>query len=248
MTLRLHSLLPFSRANGPGARAVVWVQGCSLGCPGCFNPETHSPHAGDTVALDDLFERIVALGDSIEGITLSGGEPLQQRTAVTELLRRVRLETKLSSVVFTGFTWDEVLRMNEAGYRSDGVSESWAGEKYQRASVEAFERSSVKQTQRPSDGFDWKRPHAPTLPRSHVPSHSATPPLRTFLNSIDVLIAGRYDATQRVATGLRGSINKTLHLLTDRYAVSDFERVPEAEVVLTLKGEMLLSGIEPLRW
>ncbi|MCU0780030.1 MAG: radical SAM protein [Akkermansiaceae bacterium] len=41
MTLRLHAFLPRSRANGPGWRSVVWVQGCSLGCPGCFNPQTH---------------------------------------------------------------------------------------------------------------------------------------------------------------------------------------------------------------
>ncbi|NJO00209.1 MAG: 4Fe-4S cluster-binding domain-containing protein, partial [Anaerolineales bacterium] len=38
--LRLHQFLPQSRVNGPGLRAVLWVQGCSLGCPGCFNPQT----------------------------------------------------------------------------------------------------------------------------------------------------------------------------------------------------------------
>ncbi len=43
MTLRLHAFLPRSRANGPGWRSVVWVQGCSLGCAGCFNPQTHDP-------------------------------------------------------------------------------------------------------------------------------------------------------------------------------------------------------------
>src|SRR3972149_712339 len=40
--LRLHALLPRSRANGPGMRAVIWFQGCTRGCPGCFNPETHA--------------------------------------------------------------------------------------------------------------------------------------------------------------------------------------------------------------
>ena len=35
--MRLHHFLPHSRANGSGIRAVLWVQGCSLACPGCFN-------------------------------------------------------------------------------------------------------------------------------------------------------------------------------------------------------------------
>ena len=38
----IHAIEPRSRANGPGARFVVWLQGCTLGCPGCFNPATHA--------------------------------------------------------------------------------------------------------------------------------------------------------------------------------------------------------------
>jgi pyruvate-formate lyase-activating enzyme len=38
----IHSMLPRSTVNGPGARAVVWLQGCDLRCPGCFNPATHA--------------------------------------------------------------------------------------------------------------------------------------------------------------------------------------------------------------
>src|SRR5437868_145303 len=88
--LRLHEFLPESRANGPGVRAVVWVQGCSLGCPGCFNPETHPASGGRMASVDDLLREIAGLGDAIEGVTLSGGEPLQQRGAVVALLRRLR--------------------------------------------------------------------------------------------------------------------------------------------------------------
>ena len=37
----LHALIPAGRANGPGIRAVVFFQGCSIGCPKCWNPSTH---------------------------------------------------------------------------------------------------------------------------------------------------------------------------------------------------------------
>ena len=40
-TVLLHAMIPASRANGPGLRAVVFFQGCTLGCEKCFNPTTH---------------------------------------------------------------------------------------------------------------------------------------------------------------------------------------------------------------
>jgi anaerobic ribonucleoside-triphosphate reductase activating protein len=106
--LRLNHFLPQSRANGPGLRAVVWVQGCTLGCPGCFNPQTHPAQGGERVSVEDLFEQIMNLGDSIEGVTLSGGEPFQQIGPVLALLKRLRTETSLSALVFSGYTWDEI--------------------------------------------------------------------------------------------------------------------------------------------
>jgi anaerobic ribonucleoside-triphosphate reductase activating protein len=112
--LRLHGFVPYSAANGPGTRAVVWVQGCTLACAGCFNPQTHS-RGGDETTVDALFQRITSLGDRIEGVTITGGEPLQQRKAVLSLLARIRAETALSTVIFTGYRWDEVTRMPDVG-------------------------------------------------------------------------------------------------------------------------------------
>jgi len=185
MKLRIYAFVPFSRANGPGVRAVVWVQGCSLGCPGCFNPETHPFSGGEIVSVDELFYRILALGDAIEGITVSGGEPLQQRRPLLALLRRVREETYLSVLVFTGYTWDEVQRMPDA---------------------------------------------------------------EALLACIDVLIAGRYDQTQHLARDLRGSANKTVHFLTDRYTMSDLAAVPVVEVIIASDGEITVTGIDSVNW
>ncbi len=117
--LRVHRFLPHSYANGPGARAVIWVQGCTLGCPGCFNPATH-PHAGgEMMPIATLFRRIVAAGakapiETIEGVTISGGEPLQQPAPLSALLTRLRNETALSILLFTGYTWAEIQRMPAA--------------------------------------------------------------------------------------------------------------------------------------
>ena len=42
MLIQVAGLIDDSRVNGPGRRVVVWVQGCTLGCLGCFNPGTHA--------------------------------------------------------------------------------------------------------------------------------------------------------------------------------------------------------------
>ena len=65
---------------------------------------------------------------------------------------------------------------------------------------------------------------------------------------MDVLIAGRYAASQRLAHGLLGSANKTVHFLSGRYSPPDLQSIPEAEVLITPQGEIINSGIRPIQW
>ena len=105
--LKVHAFEPLTRANGPGRRCCLWLQGCSLGCAGCFNPATHSTSAGQWHDVGEVFNWITA-DPNIEGLTVSGGEPLQQSLSVLELLSLVREKTDLSVLVFTGFTTEEL--------------------------------------------------------------------------------------------------------------------------------------------
>ncbi|MEU6717017.1 4Fe-4S single cluster domain-containing protein [Nonomuraea sp. NPDC046802] len=144
-SLRVHAFEPRSEANGPGTRAVLWVQGCTLACPGCFNPGSHG-RQGDEMSVNDLFARIAGLGDNIEGVTISGGEPLQQRAPVLRLLERIRAETSLSSILFTGYRWDEVLRMPDATALRDHVDVLIAGRYEQGLRVGRGLRGSANKT------------------------------------------------------------------------------------------------------
>lgn len=106
--LRLAGFAARSRVNGPGRRVVVWVQGCDLGCPGCFNPQTH-PAAGEGEAVEAVVERILAARAGNDGVTFSGGEPFQQAEALAAVARGVRdgwPEARLLS--FTGYRLDEL--------------------------------------------------------------------------------------------------------------------------------------------
>lgn len=107
MKVRVHAFEPASRANGPGLRAVVWFQGCSLGCPGCFNPATHDPGGGDECDTETLAAEILARAARIEGLSVSGGEPFQQPEALLDLLQRLAAAS-LSRLVFSGYTLAEI--------------------------------------------------------------------------------------------------------------------------------------------
>lgn len=105
LTWRVHATLSRSAANGPGTRFVVWAQGCTLGCAGCFNPETHGP-GGDVRTVGDVAAEV--LGTSgIDGVTVSGGEPLEQPEALREFCGLVR-PSGLGIVVLTGFARREI--------------------------------------------------------------------------------------------------------------------------------------------
>ena len=82
-TVRLYNVMTHSTVNGPGNRFVIWLQGCPLHCPGCFNQPTHDINGGVDMNIEKLAAQINQTPD-IRGITLSGGEPLLQ----PELLRR----------------------------------------------------------------------------------------------------------------------------------------------------------------
>src|ERR1700730_3194211 len=113
-TMLVHGFVPVSRANGPGRRAVLWFQGCTLNCPGCFNQASH-PFEGAPTDDDasDIVRRVLALhhAGEIEGLTFSGGEPMQQASSVLELIERLR-ETDatppLTFGMFTGYTVGEL--------------------------------------------------------------------------------------------------------------------------------------------
>ncbi|MBW4646332.1 MAG: radical SAM protein [Goleter apudmare HA4340-LM2] len=91
-----------SEVNGPGCRAVVWVQGCPRECPGCFNPESWSFEINQLIAVDTLAANILK-NPRNTGVTFSGGEPFWQAPALASLARKLR-SAGLNVMSFTGFT------------------------------------------------------------------------------------------------------------------------------------------------
>ena len=72
---------------GPGRRIGIWVQGCSIHCPGCVSQDTWPRDRTKAIAVRDLLAwcRKVT-GGVLDGVTISGGEPFEQPQALCALL------------------------------------------------------------------------------------------------------------------------------------------------------------------
>ncbi|NEO31054.1 MAG: radical SAM protein [Symploca sp. SIO3C6] len=104
--LNLMGYVDQSEVNGPGCRAVIWVQGCLQECPGCFNSDSWSFEINQLIAVDTLVEKITS-HPRHEGVTFSGGEPFWQASALAELACKVKARG-LNVMSFTGFTLERL--------------------------------------------------------------------------------------------------------------------------------------------
>ena len=110
MTIRLAAPLQSdSVVDGFGVRTVIWTQGCSHNCPFCQNPQTHDFDGGALFDIEDILEEISFL-ENQDGITLSGGDPLFQIEAVTEIAKYAK-SIGLNVWCYTGFTYEKIINM-----------------------------------------------------------------------------------------------------------------------------------------
>lgn len=115
---RIAGTVRHSSVDGPGVRYVVFFQGCPHHCRACQNPETWDPAGGEEIALEELAEEMRRTR-FLDGITLSGGDPLWQSAAVIRLADAAH-EKGLSVWCYTGWTFEEVL----AGKAGDPAAEA----------------------------------------------------------------------------------------------------------------------------
>lgn len=99
---------------GPGNRAVIWFHGCSRNCDGCVAKTMNSSTDYDKISADDLYKWISSYKD-IEGVSISGGEPLEQNLDDLLLfLSLVKSDSRnLSIILFSGFTYDEIIQSSK---------------------------------------------------------------------------------------------------------------------------------------
>jgi len=95
---------------GYGQRVVVWTQGCSIRCAGCITASTW--HKDPTLAIDTsaLVDGMCDWWSTADGLTVSGGEPLDQPTALREFLRLARARVNGDILLYSGYSRERIDR------------------------------------------------------------------------------------------------------------------------------------------
>lgn len=123
LTGRLFNIQKFSINDGPGIRTTVFFSGCPLKCGWCSNPESQNRNASAAAALGDerfcgreytvdgvmavVRQDVAFYEESGGGMTLSGGEVLQQAEFAAALLDAARAEGIHTAVETTGYAAPE---------------------------------------------------------------------------------------------------------------------------------------------
>ena len=135
--------------NGPGIRISIFVQGCPIHCPGCFNSEAWDPDRGNRWT-PDIQEQVFKLAESehINGLSILGGEPLApyNRDAVYDIIVAFKEKFPDKDIwLWTGYTM-EMLTFNSATYKKifDNIDYIVTGPfvKEQKSNTIAFRGSS----------------------------------------------------------------------------------------------------------
>ena len=97
-------------ANGPGVRTTLFVSGCRVHCPGCFNEVAWDFRAGepfDDAVRERVWESLEPAW--VDGLTVLGGEPFEpeNQTALLPFLEETRRRFPGKGVwCFTGYLLD----------------------------------------------------------------------------------------------------------------------------------------------
>ncbi len=108
--LNLADLQEVTSAEGPGRRFAIWLQGCSIRCPGCWNPHMWSMKRRHLVDIGKLLNYVKVYENKIDGVTILGGEPLAQVRPLRAFVETLKKETDLSVLLYTGYEDKEIVQ------------------------------------------------------------------------------------------------------------------------------------------
>lgn len=89
--MRYSTIKRYDISNGRGIHTSIFFQGCAHACEGCFNSELWDFNGGKEFDEDAKNRLFTLLSDPhCSGLSVLGGEPLQQGETLTELLKEVK--------------------------------------------------------------------------------------------------------------------------------------------------------------
>ena len=109
-TLRLLMTYKETIVDGVGLRYSLYFAGCSHPCPGCHNEYSWNPKHGNILTYEKLEEIAKEINENtlLDGITISGGDPLFNPVEMLKVLKFLKEKTKKNIWLYTGYTLEQV--------------------------------------------------------------------------------------------------------------------------------------------
>lgn len=112
--MRVNRFILKTKAEGPGVRACIWVQGCEHGCKGCYAKHLWNRDEGRLMRAEEIIDALDNVIDEIDGISLLGGEPMDQASELWKVARYIKEHDK-NVICFTGYTYEQLLEAKKPG-------------------------------------------------------------------------------------------------------------------------------------
>ena len=105
--LSIIDIIEDTTVDGPGFRTAIYAAGCPNACPGCHNPQSHPLDGGYLEDCDKILAEIFN-NPLLDGITLSGGEPMLQIEPLKYICQEVK-KHHLNIVIYSGYTYEQII-------------------------------------------------------------------------------------------------------------------------------------------
>lgn len=121
--MRILTITSPDLSNGLGCRVTVWCAGCSHHCEGCHNKHTWKYDIGTDISIKENFDNIYNILDEelskeyINGITFSGGDPLDQTEEsliqLYDLIVKLKENHQTKNIwIYSGATFESLISNN----------------------------------------------------------------------------------------------------------------------------------------
>ena len=106
MDIKVAKILYETTTDGPGFRTSIYCQGCNHHCQGCHNPQTWDFTGGTIYSVEELFN--IINNEELSNVTFSGGDPMFQVDAFTELAKMIKNKTNKTIWCYSGYTYEQI--------------------------------------------------------------------------------------------------------------------------------------------
>lgn len=109
--MNIAGIIHESLNDGDGVRTVIFISGCKHNCTNCQNKRLFNFNYGKSFnkEMQDYLINYLKTDSLINGITLSGGDPIYSENELLPFIKRIKSECPDKNIwMYTGFNFEDI--------------------------------------------------------------------------------------------------------------------------------------------